>query len=198
MCFPKDHYATATGVAFNPVEPKIDRINFDDIAISLSNNCRWGGHTEVPYTIAQHSIMVLVVLEHVMGRHVTPELQRQALMHDASEAYLLDMPAPIKNQMPEYKAIENRLQRAIAIRFGMHYPWAREIHLADKAAMVVLEAPLCQKQESWFSYYLHQSEYSMWIDKSRELVGGISHPTIWSSREARGNFRGIGRELGLA
>jgi hypothetical protein len=195
MCFPKDHYATATGVAFNPVDPQLDRIRFKDIAVALSNNCRWGGHTEVPYTIAQHSVMVLLVLQHVLGRHATLELRRQALMHDASEAYLLDMPAPIKAQMPEYRAIEDRLQRAIAIRFGLHYPWACEIHLADKASMIALEAPVCQKRELWFSEYLCQPEHAAWVDKARDLKGFSFQ--IWSPREARGRFVEVGEELGL-
>ena len=43
------------------------------------------------------------------------------LLHDATEAYLVDLPRPLK-QLPEfaaYREAERRLQRAVAVRFGL-------------------------------------------------------------------------------
>lgn len=111
---------TFSGNWVNVFDPQEDQITIEDIAHGLSNLCRYGGHTRVFYSVAQHSIHCAEVL-----RNSNTSLQQQfdALMHDASEAYLMDFPRPIKLKMPEYKVIEHGLMKVIAQKFGVQYPF---------------------------------------------------------------------------
>jgi len=63
-------------------------------------------------------------------------LKREALMHDASEAYLVDMPRPIKAMLPQYTVLEKGIERAIANKFGLRYPWPPEIKALDNAILL--------------------------------------------------------------
>lgn len=102
---------TYTGKAFDPFNPDPAKINIEDIAHSLANQCRFNGHTRQFYSVAQHCVEV--------ASRVRPEQQALALLHDASEAYLSDLPTPIKYK-PEfefYRKAEELLQDTIYERF---------------------------------------------------------------------------------
>lgn len=96
-----------------------------DIAHSLAHLCRYNGHVSQFYSVADHSLRVADI--------VSPENKLTALMHDATEAYLGDMVRPLKQIMPDYRALEGRLWRAIAQRFGMPAEIPQEVHDADEA-----------------------------------------------------------------
>lgn len=101
---------TFSGHPIDPLNPDPESIHLIDIAHALSNQCRFSGHSNRLYSVAQHSVHVSEVVEDLGGG---PECQLLALFHDASEAYLMDMPTPIKRQMPAYVEAEKRLQRVI-------------------------------------------------------------------------------------
>jgi hypothetical protein len=82
-----------------------------DIAHALSMLCRYGGHIRRHYSVAEHSLNVMSMVD--------PLYAREALMHDATEAFVGDVVQPIKNILPEYAAIEMRVQLAIAKRFEL-------------------------------------------------------------------------------
>jgi 5'-deoxynucleotidase YfbR-like HD superfamily hydrolase len=117
-------FRTYTGQTVDVFNPDPATINIQDIAHSLSMQCRFGGHTNVFYSVAQHSIAVM--------DRVPENLKLTALLHDASEAYLLDFPRPIKKQVRGYEALEEEIERTIAAKFGLHYPYPDEIKQADK------------------------------------------------------------------
>lgn len=114
----------------NVTNPKLEDILIEDIAHGLSNVCRFGGHTKVFVSVAQHSCYVAynVMYEHPKDK----QLALAALLHDASEAYLGDMPSPIKAILPDYKNIERRLMMAIALKFGFSLPLHESIKNADQ------------------------------------------------------------------
>src|SRR5690606_22017653 len=85
---------------------------------------RFGGHTQLFYSVAKHCIECSYL--------VKPENQLAALLHDASEAYLMDIPSPIKNRLTNYKAIEDNLMRTIALKFGFTYPLSDQVKNIDK------------------------------------------------------------------
>lgn len=77
---------------FDFTNPKIEDIHILDIAHALSNICRFGGHSSSFYSVAEHSIILAEILERQGADKMTV---LAALLHDATEAYLGDMPRPI-------------------------------------------------------------------------------------------------------
>lgn len=114
---------TFTGIMINVFNPKANDICIEDIAHALSNQCRFTGHTARFYSVAEHSLKCaeLVQNEHKLA----------ALLHDAAEAYLVDIPSPIKLAMPEYRNWEEKLMRVIARKFGFQYPLHPTVKQAD-------------------------------------------------------------------
>lgn len=101
---------TASGRAVRPLDPDPETIIIEDIAHHLSQICRFAGATCSFYSVAQHSVLV--------SREV-PVLA--ALLHDAAEYILGDIPRPLKRLMAfaEYREVERRLQSCIFRRFNV-------------------------------------------------------------------------------
>jgi len=121
---------TSSGKYFNFIDTETDMIDIEDIAHSLSMQCRFGGHLPRFYSIAQHSVLCSQIIE--------PKYALEALLHDASEAYLLDIPTPLKNLLPEYKVMENRLMEIIAEKYNFDYPLNKSVKEVD-AKMLNIE-----------------------------------------------------------
>lgn len=130
-----DWMCTASGVEFWPLDPRPWEIKIEDIAHALSQVCRYGGHCREFYSVAQHSVLVA---RYVVDLRLKDggTAARQALLHDAAEAYIGDMVRPLKRSMPEFRATEAVLQQAIAVKFDL--PW--EVDAAVKRADDVLLA----------------------------------------------------------
>ncbi len=104
---------TYTGRMFFPTDPRPEEVTAEDIAHALSLVCRFGGHVDRFYSVAEHCWL--------MSFAVPPEHALWALLHDAAEAYVGDMVRPLKQQMPDYCFAEGRVLTAIMERFGMDY-----------------------------------------------------------------------------
>lgn len=104
---------TYSGIEFWPLDPRPDEILIEDISHGLAKECRYGGHTLRHYSVAEHAVIVSMLVE--------PEFARQALLHDCSEAYTRDMIRPIKHlpELAAFRAVENALEVAIFARFGV-------------------------------------------------------------------------------
>lgn len=122
--YTKDCIRTVSGIYVNVFEPTEDMIDIKDIAHALSMQVRFGGHLPTAYTVAQHSVMC--------ARGVHGEHKLTALLHDASEAYLLDIPSPIKSRLSYYKEIEDGLMKLISTKFNCIYPLPDEVKNVDK------------------------------------------------------------------
>jgi hypothetical protein len=121
---------TYTGVQFRPLDPQVEDIRIDDIAHALSNQCRFSGHCREFYSVADHSVWV--------SRIVPPEHALWGLLHDAGEAYLVDLPRPIKHGSEMgaiYREAENRLMRAVCQRFGLLSAEPTAIRAADQTML---------------------------------------------------------------
>jgi len=131
---PGPYIQTSSGRWLNPFEPDPEQIDPADIARALANVCRFGGHTRVFYSVAQHSV---IVSELVQERGGDVEDVFAALMHDATEAYLGDMPHPIKHRSPlgaVFKEAEDRLEAVLQARFAIK-PDVPEIKRVDRALL---------------------------------------------------------------
>lgn len=119
---------TYTGRAFYPMDARPEDIDPADIAHALSMLCRYGGHVRRFYSVAEHCVL--------MSHAVSPENALWALLHDATEAYLVDLPRPIKRTLPDYGVAEQRLMYVIAQRFGIVPEEPFEVKQADNCILV--------------------------------------------------------------
>ena len=103
---------TASGLKYVFADPDPMTINIEDIAHQLALTNRWGGCTRLPFSVAQHSCLVAEMVN-------DPEMKKVALMHDATEAYVGDMPRPLKRLNPEYRGFEAKAWKAIVKRFKL-------------------------------------------------------------------------------
>lgn len=123
-----DFITTATGKHFYFDNPDPDQIEIADIAYALSHTNRWGGHCYPAFNVAHHSILVS---EALMRNGASQMVQLQGLLHDAAEAYLGDIPTPIKSRLPEYMAMELLITQQIFEKFGAVLPMDPQVHLHD-------------------------------------------------------------------
>jgi hypothetical protein len=129
---------TLSGVAFHPLEPRAEDVRIEDIAKSLSHECRFTGHTTVPYTVAEHSILVAKGVA-ALGGSINE--QRWSILHDATEAYLSDIAAPVKKHpsFAFYREVEKNLMRVIAEHFRLEGPEPELVRYVD-AQMIAFES----------------------------------------------------------
>lgn len=113
-----------SGKYLDILDPQPESIEIEDIARGLSRQARFGGHSNVMYTVAQHSIECSLL--------VSNKYKIQALLHDASEAYIGDIPTPFKNHLPDYLNIEFNLMKVIGKKYGFEWPVSDDVDLIDK------------------------------------------------------------------
>lgn len=116
MFYEEPFIETWSGRHFHFMVPRPQEVCILDIAYALSRTVRWGGHCDPSISVAQHCVMVSDLLKLVMAK---PEVRLQGLLHDAAEAYIPDIPTPIKPFLSDFKGIEARLDEAILGRFGI-------------------------------------------------------------------------------
>jgi len=114
-----DWMQTFTGGRFYPMDPRPEEIEPADIAHALSLLCRYNGHVDRFYSVAEHCVHLSNVVPRTDALFTHA---RWALLHDATEAYVGDMIRPLKQSMPDYRAAEDRVMVAIAERFGLGGP----------------------------------------------------------------------------
>jgi hypothetical protein len=118
---------TYTGKKFHILEPSLDEIDIEDIAHSLSMQCRWTGMTRHFYSVSQHSYYVSWL--------VPSKFALDGLLHDASESYLGDLNRPVKHHTETgqaYIELEETIQKKIGEKFGLTWPIPDEVHKADR------------------------------------------------------------------
>ena len=98
-------------------------IDINDIAHALSNTCRFSGHVDTFYSVAEHSLLVSLLCK--------PENALAALLHDVAEYVLTDIPSPFKALIPDYKELEERVMRAVLSAFNIDCI-PDEVHIIDK------------------------------------------------------------------
>ena len=131
----------------NVIAPDPASFHLPDIFTALSRIVRFGGHGLVPFTVGQH---VLTALRIAVFRGAEPAVLRAVLMHDAAEAYLGDIPSPIKALLPDYRALEARMEAAIFARFDVGLPlYGARVKDFDLAALSVEKAALHPAAGPW-------------------------------------------------
>jgi hypothetical protein len=117
---------TYTGINYYPVDPRPLDVDILDIAHSLSMLCRYTGHCRFFYSVAEHSLLVADRVE-----HLGPEVEFEALMHDAAEAYVNDISRPLKQSLRDYRIAENLNDIAVRTRFDLPITHTPQVKRAD-------------------------------------------------------------------
>lgn len=131
---------TYTGIAYPFLEPHPDYIDIEDIAQALSKQCRFSGHVREFYSVAQHCV--------IGSYHVPAEYALEFLMHDATEAYLVDIPRPIKYSgwVGRYIELEELQWKAIAEKFNLAAELPKCVKEVDNRMLMTEQRDLMGRQ----------------------------------------------------
>lgn len=139
---------TFSGKQISYVEPDVNQICIEDISHALAHICRFNGHSVRMYSVAEHCCLMADYAAST-GKYHSYEVI-EVLMHDAAEAYITDIPRPLKLLLPDFKLIEERLEIKIAKRFNMLYP--RDPYIKELDNRILLderEQVMNKSQHHW-------------------------------------------------
>jgi hypothetical protein len=139
--------ATNAGNIMDLLQPNVEEITIEDIANNLGKICRFNGQLKQWYSVAEHCVKV--------SQMVPERYKLQALLHDAAEAYVCDVPTPLKRLLGEkYTEIEERVARAIGVKFGVELvDLPKVVKDADRALVVSERNALQDKPQTWGDEY---------------------------------------------
>jgi len=173
----------------NPLSIKII-----DIAHSLSQICRFNGHTKFFYSVAQHSLLVSQILER---RYKDKSIALKGLLHDASEYILCDIPRPLKHSgyFDFYQEIEFDVQDKIYVKFGLEPGDDYFVHMVDGLMLRVEARDLMQP--------IHKDWSVRFDDEQANLLGVnqidkiIERTCSEVKKEFLETFYRLSKELGI-
>jgi uncharacterized protein len=130
-----------SGAYFDFEDPAAQPVVIEDIAHALANLCRFTGHTQRFYSVAEHSVWCseIVPKEHALA----------ALLHDAVEAFVGDVSRPLKALLPEYREVEKRIEAAVLPMFGLSLPLHPAVKEADARMLLVEQAQAMGNADDW-------------------------------------------------
>lgn len=139
---------TYTGRKFWPLDPRPNDICIEDIAHGLTHICRYSGQCCFFFSVAQHSLNCMY---YTYRQNLSRRYQLLALLHDGAEAYISDLPKPLKSFLPTYKKIEDNIQNAIYNAFCITPPNDIEKEVIQHAdeVMLVTEAQRLMPFNGW-------------------------------------------------
>jgi uncharacterized protein len=129
---------TYQGTKFNYINPTKAMINIMDILRSLPRLNRFVGHSSRAYSVGEHTFFCLLMAEK-LGYSIREQLL--VFIHDFTEAYVGDCPAPLKRLIPDFSIIEGRVEEAICAYLGIEPPTEEEMIKVKRIdlTMLVLE-----------------------------------------------------------
>lgn len=133
---------TYTGQLFYPLDPRVGEVRLLDVIQGLTLKCRWSSQCKVFYSVAEHSIRVanvarvLAAEDGVDGDALT-KVYQHGMLHDAHEAYIVDMPSPIKAHIPGWKDMEKNIQKVILEYFGLEGDGEPYVKRADNMLLAI-------------------------------------------------------------
>ena len=163
---------TYKGGRFYLNDPKFD---IEEIAHSLSLQCRFTGHIKNFYSVAEHSVLVAGITAHLEGDKF------EGLMHDAHEAYFSDLASPWKAVVPDYKKREKSLEAAMRKQFGLAPTISETVKKADWVALFIEAKNLLNGSlDGW--------EAPEGVKELAAELGKEIEPNCWIPREAEKMF----------
>lgn len=165
---------TNSGLQLGLACPKEDEICIEDIAHGLARQSRFAGQFAFS-SVAKHSVQVVKMVEADIesGALYVPKFEvfnalMYALLHDASEAYICDLPSPLKQLCPDYRLIESRVMRAVYKKFGVTTSgFEATIKEYDLAARVIERNEIKDKTDFRHSF---ADDETLFLDTYRDLI----------------------------
>jgi hypothetical protein len=158
------HIELRSGAFLNFHDPDPTVITLDDVAHGLAHICRYTGQCSTFYSVAEHAVVVSRRLEFLgFGRGI----QWSGLHHDDAEAFVGDVNRPLKEMLPEYKAIERCVWNAVneALGLGLTDPQDEAVKDADNWALSAEAYHLLPSRgASWFSAGLYVPGRDPWTE----------------------------------
>ena len=163
---PLDYIHCFTGKKFRPLTPAVEEIDIRDIAHALAMQSRFGGMTRTFYSVAEHSVRVSLICP--------AKDALWGLLHDASEAYLKDLPAPVKYgaAAAAYREAEAALMAVIAVKFGLS---ASEPHSVKRADLILVHT----EGRDLFPSGAHIT----WLDETQAQPRRLNPLATWQAAE---------------
>lgn len=134
-----EQWVYPSGKKVNAFDLRMADVSIDDIAHSLSMQCRYNGHLPFFYSVAEHSVLVSREMNRIMresaNRAATATEKMAGLLHDAAETYFGDLVSPVKHAAPRLREAEHEAIQTIFARFGIEWDdllWQRTMR-ADRA-----------------------------------------------------------------
>lgn len=160
----------SSGILFDVFNPKAENIRIEDIAHALSKLCRYGGHCPYFYSVAQHCVLC----SYEKG---TPQEQMEFLMHDASEAYMVDLPRPIKRNISQYRDIEDNLLGIIFGYFKLNFPLTERVHEVDNDLLAYEYENFFTNPNPNFEFWDPETAKKLFLARYYELKSQIEKET---------------------
>lgn len=139
------YITTYSGKRFYINDCNIADIPIEDIAHALSMNCRFNGHVNEFYSVAEHSVLV--------SKLVPKEYALWGLLHDVTEAFVPDIPRPFKSLIGGFDEFEAKLAEQVAEHYNMPWPMPEEVHNIDHNIVADEAAVLFQEEPDWIGFY---------------------------------------------
>lgn len=179
---PSDHEVeTFSGMFVDVSKPDPTTILLNDIAHALANTCRYGGHCRSFYSVAEHAVFVSKRLER---RGASVKVQLMGLHHDDAEAYLGDIPRPMKPLLGQaYRRMTDKMDaaiiRALELPYGVENFHDPAIKDADNWALFVEARHLLPSQgKGWLEGQQGSEAWGLTNLPSRIIV-----PDYWKGGE---------------
>jgi hypothetical protein len=178
-----DYITTSKGRRFYVDRPVFDP---EEIAHSLGNLCRFAGHCDRFYSVAEHSVLVAdIMAQFALGNPF------EGLMHDATESVLADIVRPVKARLTDYHVVERNLDQAMRAQFKLPLEITRGCKLADWVAVVVEARQMMPSQsQNWHvpaearDFAASYLKITPFLGLPPQHAGGhwLRHYHIWSER----------------
>jgi hypothetical protein len=153
---------TYTGITFWPMDPRQEEIDIIDIAHSLSMQCRFNGHLDRFYSVAEHCVRV--------AAECSKKNRLWGLIHDSAEAYVSDLPAPIKMELQEYIDMENVVLKCICGKFGLPLKEPEEVKKYDLIIRATEIRDLMKNNNIKFNTKPLKTKIEPWTQKQAEKM----------------------------
>uniref|UniRef100_I2PWP0 HD superfamily hydrolase n=1 Tax=Desulfovibrio sp. U5L TaxID=596152 RepID=I2PWP0_9BACT len=155
-------FPTFSGSLFDVLDHTTRDINIRDIAHSLSMQCRFGGHCQRYYSLAEHCV--------ILSRLVDKRLALCALLHEAAHAYVQEMSVPLRPLLEGYQELAQRIWGTVAKRFHLPATLPEAIRKSDLRLLATeIEFLLLPTPKPWLPGVRPYTLEALGIKHSKQL-----------------------------